>query len=309
MKDIELPSSAVGCTSSSALGQALAPGGLPHGARFREGAPHLQDERLADHAGGHRKALLPVIDPSVPKAISWPGKLAKGIDAVPGAASGEIVFTARPRRNRGRGTPGHPGPPRDQPGGRRRHARGAGDPDGHGRKRATPPWWPSWAKCCIVGCEALDPERRRSAIRNSGRSRCRKLAVREAGADHPLRRAATRTLQFLRQGWSLSDEVDAPSACSHDACSTWPTSGTTAAWLVFPPVACQDPLRRVHAADVLRAGLVADQDDPAVPRPRIPPRPGGEDDLPARRPRDRIDPLRQFPGQEIRFGTEGSMTG
>ena len=81
------------------------------------------------------RLFYPVLDPKLARAELASRKLAEGINAVPGAAVGKAVFTAEEAESLGRaGREGDSGPPRDQPGGRGRHVRGAGNPDGHGRQ-------------------------------------------------------------------------------------------------------------------------------------------------------------------------------
>ena len=64
--------------------------------------------------------------------------IATGLPASPGAASGEIVFTADEAEDaRRRGPQGHPGAHRDQPRGHPRHARRRGHPD-HARRHDQP---------------------------------------------------------------------------------------------------------------------------------------------------------------------------
>jgi pyruvate,orthophosphate dikinase len=108
------------------------------------------------------RLFYPVIDPSVPKDELKNRILAKGIDAVPGAASGEIVFTAKAAEEAAaagrrvilvrRETS-----PEDVGG---MHAANGiltatGGKTSHAAVVAR-----GWAKCCIVGCEelAINPE-------------------------------------------------------------------------------------------------------------------------------------------------------
>ncbi|HEY3226758.1 MAG TPA: pyruvate, phosphate dikinase [Planctomycetota bacterium] len=104
------------------------------------------------------RLFYPVIDPSVPKADLLARRLAQGIDAVPGAASGEIVFTAKDAETfaaAGRRVilVRHETSPEDVGG---MHAAqgiltATGGKTSHAAVVAR-----GWAKCCIVGCEALD---------------------------------------------------------------------------------------------------------------------------------------------------------
>ena len=73
------------------------------------------------------RLFYPVIDPKVDRKALQSNILGTGIDAVPGAAVGRVVFSAqdaedwtKTRRE------GHPRSPRDQPRRRRRHGRRAG---------------------------------------------------------------------------------------------------------------------------------------------------------------------------------------
>jgi len=118
------------------------------------------------------RLFYPVIDPSVPKSDLETRKLAQGIDAVPGAASGEIVFTAADaeaaaaagrrvilvRRETS---------PEDVGG---MHAAqgiltATGGKTSHAAVVAR-----GWAKCCIVGCEELDIDPAAKELKSRGKT-------------------------------------------------------------------------------------------------------------------------------------------
>jgi len=117
------------------------------------------------------RLFYPVIDPSVPKADLLARKLATGIDAVPGAASGEIVFTAEAAEEfaaAGRRVilVRHETSPEDVGG---MHAAqgiltATGGKTSHAAVVAR-----GWAKCCIVGCEALDIDAHAKELKVAGK--------------------------------------------------------------------------------------------------------------------------------------------
>ena len=82
------------------------------------------------------RLFYPVIDPSVvSRAISASASSATGINAVPGAAVGKVVFTAHEAEDwAAKGEKVILVRARNQPGRRRRHGRGAGNPDGDRRQ-------------------------------------------------------------------------------------------------------------------------------------------------------------------------------
>ena len=81
------------------------------------------------------RLFYPVIDPESSRAELGKRKLAAGINAVPGAAVGKVVFTAHEAEDwASEGRKSDSRPPGNQPRRRRRHGRRAGHPDGHGRQ-------------------------------------------------------------------------------------------------------------------------------------------------------------------------------
>ncbi len=117
------------------------------------------------------RLFYPVIDPSVARADLAKRTLAKGIDAVPGSASGEVVFTAKAAEEAAasgrrvilvrRETS-----PEDVGG---MHAAqgiltATGGKTSHAAVVAR-----GWAKCCIVGCEELDIDAEAKEMRSRGR--------------------------------------------------------------------------------------------------------------------------------------------
>ncbi len=81
------------------------------------------------------RLFYPVLDPKLPRNELASRKIARGINAVPGAAVGKAVFTARGSRGLGGARrEGDSGAPRDQPGRCGRHVRGAGNSDGDRRQ-------------------------------------------------------------------------------------------------------------------------------------------------------------------------------
>ena len=81
------------------------------------------------------RLFYPVIDAKVDKKSLESKILAHGINAVPGAAVGKVVFNAADAEEWAKqGREGDPGAARNQPGRCGRHGRGAGHPDGDGRQ-------------------------------------------------------------------------------------------------------------------------------------------------------------------------------
>jgi pyruvate,orthophosphate dikinase len=117
------------------------------------------------------RLFYPVIDPSVPREELQQRFLARGIDAVPGAASGEIVFTAKDAEefaSSGRKVilVRRETSPEDVGG---MHAAqgiltATGGKTSHAAVVAR-----GWAKTCIVGCEALDIDAATKEMRVNGR--------------------------------------------------------------------------------------------------------------------------------------------
>ena len=118
------------------------------------------------------RLFYPVIDPSVPKADLAARTIAKGIDAVPGAASGEIVFTAMDAEaaaEAGRRVilVRRETSPEDVGG---MHAAqgiltATGGKTSHAAVVAR-----GWAKCCIVGCEELDIDAKAKELKSRGKT-------------------------------------------------------------------------------------------------------------------------------------------
>jgi len=117
------------------------------------------------------RLFYPVIDPAFPRDELKGRFLARGIDAVPGAASGEIVFTAKDAEEfaaSGRKVilVRRETSPEDVGG---MHAAqgiltATGGKTSHAAVVAR-----GWAKTCIVGCEALDIDARSKEMRVNGR--------------------------------------------------------------------------------------------------------------------------------------------
>ncbi len=131
------------------------------------GAPRVRiavemcEEGLIDKAEAVRRVepaqldqlLHPMLDPKAKKEV-----LAKGLPASPGAASGQIVFSADEAEAWVEGRQeGHPGAHRDQPGGHRRHARRRGHPDHPRRHDQSTRRWSraAWASRCVAGAGEL----------------------------------------------------------------------------------------------------------------------------------------------------------
>ena len=97
--------------------------------------------------------LHPRVDPT-----HWDHPIATGLNASPGAAHGQVVFTADEAAELGRcRAPGDPGSSGDLARRLSRHGRLGGHSDRAGAaRRATRPSWPaSWAFRPVVGCDAL----------------------------------------------------------------------------------------------------------------------------------------------------------
>ncbi|MBI4566114.1 MAG: pyruvate, phosphate dikinase [Planctomycetes bacterium] len=117
------------------------------------------------------RLFYPVIDPSVPAQDLERRRLAQGIDAVPGAAKGEIVFTAGDAERLGAAGRAvilvrRETSPEDVGG---MHAAqgiltSTGGKTSHAAVVAR-----GWAKCCIVGCEDVQIDSDQRVMRANGR--------------------------------------------------------------------------------------------------------------------------------------------
>jgi pyruvate,orthophosphate dikinase len=117
------------------------------------------------------RLFYPVIDPSVPKAELTKRKIAEGINAVPGAASGKAVFTAEEAEHmaakgekvilvRRETSPEDVGGMFVAQG----IVTATGGKTSHAAVVAR-----GWGKCCIVGCEKLDVEYETNTATANGR--------------------------------------------------------------------------------------------------------------------------------------------
>ena len=160
--------------------------------------------------------LHPTLDPKAKKEV-----VARGLPASPGAASGQIVFTADEAEDRAaEGPRGHPGAGRDQPGGHPRHARRRRHPHhprrhdqpcGGGGARHGPPLrlrrWRDQGRCRQEDHDGEGPEGRRGRHHHH-RRRHRRGDARQ-GPDHP-----AAALRRLRQAHVLGRQ-DAQAEGAH----------------------------------------------------------------------------------------------